>query len=132
MLCLQVSSATEAVGSSFKKLGASLSTLTGRRSSTSQRPGEGEGGLGGERTPQFVQEDVTYDAPPSSLGGMGGAGMAPPPAPAPAPAPMQHDVMPVKSTPAAAPAAAAAAPVQGSPAAEKAKFALDENETRTP
>lgn len=82
-------SATEAVGTSFKKLGASLSSLTGRRSSM-RRNGSDEGSGGAERTPQFVQtDDVSYDAPPTAAAAGGAApppaGVAPPPAPAPSP-----------------------------------------------
>ena len=48
----QVHTATEAVSGSFKKLGASLSSLTGRRGSIGRGNGEGSGGE--ERTPQVV------------------------------------------------------------------------------
>lgn len=85
----QVHSATEAVGTSFKKLGASLSSLTGRRSSM-RRNGSDDGSGGAERTPQFVQTDeVSYDAPPvasvAHAAAAPPASAAPPPAPAPAP-----------------------------------------------
>ncbi|KAL4434450.1 hypothetical protein ABPG75_000891 [Micractinium tetrahymenae] len=118
----KVHSATEAVGTSFKKLGASLSSLTGRRSSM-RRNGSDEGSGGAERTPQFVQtDDVSYDAPPASAAGSVApppAGVAPPPAPAPSPL----------GDGARGTAAAAAT---ASPAAQEAKFALDDDEALKP
>ncbi|PSC73396.1 hypothetical protein C2E20_3292 isoform A [Micractinium conductrix] len=121
----KVHTATEAVSGSFKKLGASLSSLTGRRGSIGRGNGEGSGGE--ERTPQFVSQadEDSYAAPlPTSM---------PPTTTAPPPAPPAQQPAPPPAPPASAPTAAAAAPAAtSSPGAAAAQFALDDEESYKP